>query len=224
MIVGGYNNFITQFPDLTEINYMRDSWKTAYVTPKHLEEIKTEFIFFVKATGVSDNAVELGFKPVSAMNNWYCAHRAEKRRMMFYWMRNPNPQVEPQKPRRTSWGINRGMENYPPHIPDRKTLSQDQFLAASGCGFMIGEPPFVWDLMHRFHTLMRMPIKVPQPQVEELVKHGYRLLDTGSLASYWINGWLPDEYSFKKECRYFKCKADWTPKVVKTVKLAEGSK
>jgi hypothetical protein len=225
MIVGGYENFTVQFPDLTEINWMRDSWKAGVVTPKHLAEIKTEFIFFVRAVGVSQNAMELGFKPVSAMNNWYYAHKCEARRMLFYWMRNPNPQVEEQKPYRCSWGINRYYDNHlPPHVPNRENPSQDTFLAASGCGFMIGEPPFEKKWFHRFHTLMRMPVAVPRPQAKELVQHGFRLLDTGKLASYWINGWALDQYSYQKECEYFNCNEDWTPKEVKPVKLVDGNK
>lgn len=203
---------IVQFPDLAEVQFMRESYcGSSGMTKEYLDAIKTEFIFFVKANGVSPTAEEWGLKPVSCMNNWYTAHRTEARRMTLYWMRNPNYTEEPQTPTRISWGINRPYDDkYIPYVLDRTKLTQDSFLAASGCGFAIGEPPFVPRLFHRFHTLMRIPVEVKPIEKRWLVKHNYRLLDTGKLASYWVNGWTPKEYTYEKECAYFKVHADWS--------------
>lgn len=202
-----------QFPDLTEIEYMNDSYCGYGPSPENVKAIKTEFIFFVKALGTSENAIALGLKPVSCMNNWYNAHRCEWRKMTLYWMRNPNFVDEPQTPTRTNWGINRGHYDeykWHPYVLDRTKLTQDSFLAASGCGFALGEPPFVKKCFYQFHTLMRMPVEVKPIEKRWLLKHNYRLLDTGKLASYWVNGWLPEEYTKEKECAYFKVNADWS--------------
>lgn len=216
---------VTQFPDLTEILFMAESWKVATPTEEDMKKIKTEFIFYVAALKLSPSAVELGFKPVSCMNNWFSAHRRQQRRMTLYWMRNPHSDEEPQPAYRIAWGggyYAEGKLPPKPYIVDRtKGLSEYSFLAASGCGFNIGEPPFDKGTCYQFPTLMRMPVEVLRPEAQELVKHGYRLLDTGKLASYWVNGWKPEKYDFVKECKYFNVNLDWSPKekkVIKTIK------
>lgn len=179
---------VTQFPDLTEIKY------TSVVTQEDIREVKTEFMFFLKAPHSSGIPAEgLGLKPVSMMNNWWPSHNGENRALTLYWARVPHSEGIPQLAERKRWEYS-STEAY---------ADIEQHLAASGCGLKIGEPPLEVALFHRFFTLMRMPVEVKLIQKRWLTKHNYRLLDTGKLASYWVNGWSPEEYSHAKEYAYF---------------------
>jgi len=57
---------------------------------------------------------------------------------------------------------------------------------------------------------MRMPTEVTPIQNRWFTLHNYRLRDKGKLASYWVNGWPPKEYSIEKEYEYFEIsKKEW---------------
>lgn len=185
----------TQYPDLTELKY------ASARTEKHIEETKTEFIFHLSAPHNYDlrksYILDAGFQEVSCMNNWWPSHRGEKRTLTLFWMRAPNGLVEPQPCKRKAWLNYRSANEHYFH---------GQHLAWSGCGFKIGVPPlgeFATTRFHRFFTLMRMPVIVKPLNLKWLKKHNYRHLDTGFMASYWINGWKPKEYDIKKEYEYF---------------------
>lgn len=181
-------DIITQFPDLTELKY------TSSVTEENIRNVKTEFMFYLKGPLGSGNSVtQQGLKPVSIMNNWWPTHCGENRALTLYWGRVPHSEGIAQPATRKTWGYFSGA-----------FTTIEQHLAASGCGLKIGEPPFKVALFHRFFTLMRMPVVVTPIQQRWLKKHNYRLLDTGKVASYWINGWKPEEYSHAKEYAYFK--------------------
>lgn len=212
-------NHVAQFPDLTEILFTNESWRTICVNEDTLKDIKTEFIFHVHAVSEAPSLVEVGFKPVSCMNNWFSAHRKEWRRMTLYWKRNPLFEGEKQEATRVCWGVNdRQLRNaditpYAYRVPDYARLpgyqGDSEYLAGSGCGFNLGELPFVEHSFHRFFTLMRMPVRVKLGDKKWLVERGYRLLDRGKFASYWINGWDPKEYSVEKERNYFGVNKSW---------------
>jgi len=48
-----------------------------------------------------------------------------------------------------------------------------------------------------------MPLKLNDVQKRFMEEYHYRLLDTGKLATYWVNGWKPEEYSMEKEYKFF---------------------
>jgi hypothetical protein len=171
-----------QYPDLTELRY-----PTPYEVPK------TEFACYVKAITSCKEAEKQGMKPVSCMNNWWPTHCGENRTMTLYWMRVPTSDGTPQVLSRHRW-----------HFSSASVFAKiEEHMGATGCGFKIGEPPLRVSLFHRFFTLMRMPVEAKPIQVKWLTLHNYRLIDTGKLASYWVNGWKPEEYSIEKEYEYF---------------------
>lgn len=185
----------TQYPDLTELVYSSNGVK------KHVKETKTEFIFHLSAPHnyivTKSYLLDAGFQKVSCMNNWWPSHRGEERTLTLFWMRAPNGLLEPQCCKRKAW------MNY---SPMHDSYFHGQHMALSGCGFKIGVPPlgeFATARFHQFFTLMRMPVIVKPLNLKWLKKHNYRHLDTGFMASYWINGWKPKEYNIKKEYEYF---------------------
>jgi hypothetical protein len=198
---------VIQFPDLAEVFYLQNTYYRNGVTIEDINTIKTEFIFNTMAlTQNNGYAKKLGFLPVSCMNNWWSSHKGEKRRMTLYWMRNPNFTGEPQVAKRVRWNYTGNDENI--HIP-RAEIGDYPHLAASGCGFKIGNAPFSAKLFHRFFTVMRLPLEIDVKQKRWLKAHNFRHLDTGQLASYYVNGWKPDEYSVKEEFKYFGVDAGW---------------
>lgn len=187
-----------QFPDLTEFN-------TPYEIDKEtVKKVKTEFAFYLSSldSGRKHIAIlkPLGFTSVSVMNNWWPTHYGEERPLTLYWKRcNDGTGKSPVCRRRIWWGM---------AIAEYEQIRQH--LAGSGCGLKIGEPPLKAELFHKFFTLMRLPVVVSPPQKKWLLTHNYRHLETGKLASYWINGWKPGEYCIEKEYEYFKTsQKDW---------------
>ena len=175
-----------QFPDLTELR-----------GPNIYEKPKTEFVFYLKAIGDCKEAERAGMTPISCMNNWWPTHCGEKRKLTLYWMRNPGSDGTPQSTNRRKW-------TYSSYRSTEAFAKVEAHMGATGCGLKIGEPPLKVSLFHKFFTLMRMPVEVKPAQVKWLTRHNYRLIDTGKLASYWVNGWKPEEYSIEKEFEYFK--------------------
>ena len=169
-----------QHPDLTE-EYC-SSWHT------NLRRLATEFAFCT-ATPSTDTAlrallVELGFKCVSSMNNWF--HYPNRRRIDLYWYKSPKPQAKPC-----------ALSEY--HFGG----GTQRLLQATGCGFALGsklQHEYYW----RFHTLMRMPIKPSSKQLLWLDRCHYQKIDEGTLASYWVNGFDPAKYTWKLEEKYWK--------------------
>jgi len=51
---------------------------------------------------------------------------------------------------------------------------------------------------------MRLPVEITSLQKRWLNMYNFRHLDTGKLASYYVNGWKPEEYTSTKEFEYFK--------------------
>lgn len=176
-----------QFPDLTELMWGPYG---RYTVPT----FKTEFSFYIEAPGhtaeVHNNLTQAEFQPVSCMNNWWPSHCSRARKLVLWW-RKHNKRAKPQPTTRAKWCT---------------TLSH---MAGSGCGFKIGELPLKANLFHRFFTLMRMPVEVSEDQQAWLKKHNFRHLDTGSLASYYVNGWDPTKYNLEAEFAYFGITEQW---------------
>jgi hypothetical protein len=196
---GGWelSNVRIQYPDLTEVLNLDF---TRGVFPA-----KTEFVFSLKALNkpgdVTDRQAEReGFKLVSSMNNWWPTHAGQTRRLNLYWHRAKEPVIlDPFKANRTRW-----------HFGGGKYAKIQRHLAASGCGFKIGLPPFKVELFDRFFTLMRLPLKLHPARKKWLEAHNYRFLDSGSIAQYWINGWPPEEWTAEKEYAHFNTtKEEW---------------
>jgi hypothetical protein len=183
------NETYTQFQDLTEIPYIFNA--------PPLSGIKTEFVFFLKALdkgGKDAKALELGLKPVSSMNNWWPSHNGESRCLTLYWLKLPD------RPNCQGAGVKRVRWEY----AERGKWTSIKNLAASGCGFKIGEPPLQKRQYYKFFTLMRMPVKIKPIEKMWMTQNHFRLLDTGTMSSYWINGWDPKEYSHEMEYKFFK--------------------
>ncbi len=187
-------SLIVQYPDLTEVMYSAD------VYPENFNSIKTEFAFYLAAYGCSDSCEKLGFKKVSSMNNWWPSHHGETRTMTLYWLKVPHSTGESQLAMRKRW-YRDDYQRLSPTNPWKKIY---QHIAGSGCAFKIGELPFKVSLFHRFFTLMRLPVEVSAARRRVLERYNFRFLDTGKLSSYWINGWVPEEYTPEKEYAYFK--------------------
>lgn len=192
---------VIQFPDLTEIDYAKD------MTQESIKQIKTEFIFHLAAPYYEGiNKTKFGFKAVSCMNNWWPSHAGENRKLTLWWMRSPGFLEGPQIADRKVW---------PSYcLADRKYGKIVKWLSHTGCGLKIGEPPFTVKLFdtqfNRFFTLLRMPLIVSPLKQRFLASRNYRHLDTGKLASYWINGWEPEKYDVEEEYKYFKTtRAEW---------------
>lgn len=189
-----------QYPDLTEL--------THFYHNDYLEDLfsstTTEFLFFLEALPAKlYTPLDYGFKPISSMNNWWPTHKGENREMKLWWMKMPRPFPKPRPVDRVRWGE---YFNYSEIRFTRNVLH----MAASGCGFKIGEPPFKARLFHRFFTLMRMPVETNRVQKRWLKLHNYRFVDKGELASYWVNGWPCETYSIDKEYKYFNTdQAEW---------------
>ncbi len=182
---------VIQFPDLTEVMYGNE---LANISPSTCQ---TEFAFQLKSpvTETSDRMFkESGFKAVSIMNNWWPSHAGEIRPLTLYWMRATKENPLPEKIYRQKWT----------YCSSSKWAILEQHMAGSGCGLKIGELPFRKSLFHRYFTLMRLPVEITPLQKRWLAMYNFRHLDTGKLASYYINGWKPEEYTSTKEFEYFK--------------------
>lgn len=177
---------VVQYSDLTEIKHLGHPSRIVEHRG-YLSTITTEFFFYLLAPGsFPESAKALGLRPVAAMNNWWPSHCTQARKLVLYWGRNPQ--------------YVRGKE---PPLPKRLAWCDMRYLAASGCGFKIGEPPMRTKLFDRYFTLMRMPRIVLKTQEKWLAKHNYKHLDTGDMASYYINGWDPDTYNKDLEFKHF---------------------
>jgi len=182
---------VIQFPDLTEVMY---GYELVQISPSFSQ---TEFAFQLKSpvAGTSDRMYkEAGFKAVSIMNNWWPSHAGEIRPLTLYWMRATEVKPLTQGPNRLNWKYN----------STGKWAILEQHMAGSGCGLKIGELPFRKSLFHRYFTLMRLPVEITPLQKKWLAMYNFRHLDTGKLASYYVNGWKPEEYTSAKEFEYFK--------------------
>jgi len=177
---------VIQYPDLTEVLH-----------PSNYSRSETEFIFYLQAP-LSNTPYTLkgkGFTPVASMNNWWPTHAGEERRLTLWWLKVPTNAGNEVKAGRNRWGYSSAKDKY----------SQiEKHLAKSGCGLKIGEPPLLSKYFHKFFTLMRMPLDIKPIQQKWLTRHNYRHIDTGAMASYWVNGWEPNKYSIELEYEFFK--------------------
>lgn len=206
--------YVIQYPDLMEVSSIAYDKDTLFKTQG------TEFAFNTCLCNihqsVQDNeygnskrkneqmlsAEELGFKAISVMHNWWPSHyyEADKGRpLVFYWQRLIDKVPDNHKfpiAKRKTWCYGAGRADYEFHEID---------LQSSGCGFKIGVPPLSINKFARFFTLLRMPIEPHKIQLGWLKQFNFRLIDTGKLASYWINGWPIETYNYRKiELPYFK--------------------
>jgi hypothetical protein len=187
--------FTPQFQDLTEgtqIGEYRNTLKES------LKNLKTEFIFGVAAPGQDASYLkDFGFKHLSTMNNWFYSHSGQTRPLSFYWLKREGAKNLDEAPTRKVWC---GGEVLP---------TINGALSYGGCGFKLGVAPLSRKLHYQAFTLLRLPIEVSRVQAKLLKKLHYRHIDTGKLASYWINGWDPKEYSSAREYKFFGTKSTW---------------
>lgn len=174
-----------QYPDLTEIARVDG---LQYCTAQRLlEEVKTEFVFTIQAPSTQNLTHELirhGFTQVSSMRNYYRSH-PEERRLNFWWKR-VHPNAEPQKSGRISWG---GSE-------------EGGYFSHGGCGFKLNNK--LHKAFKKFFSLLRMPLDPTKFQLQWLKINNYRLIEKGNMASFYVNGFDPDTYSFQTEADYWR--------------------
>lgn len=177
---------VPQFQDLTEI-------PGGYIVG--IKRLQTEFAFAVAAPGQNfKDLSDYGFKHLADMNNWWPTHAGENRKLEFWWLKQDAANLE-KAPMRRGWC-------YYEHGSSEEAALKRQ-LASSGCGFKLAQPPISKKEHYRFFTLLRMPIVVSPLRLKLLKEMNYRHIDTGKLASYWLNGWDPKEYSHAMEYKYF---------------------
>jgi hypothetical protein len=164
--------FVPQFPDVTEINGI---WHLKDITSERslrLKALRTQFMF---ATSVNYSNIGqlkvLDFHPLARMTNRNPVHEKEGGRFItFWWKRLRNAQkiaITPQPKHYIMTTV---------EVPD---------LAAGCCGFKILEDRIP---LTPYFSLLRMPLAMPEPRIQQLNHAGYRLIDTGSLATFWLNG------------------------------------
>lgn len=178
-----------QYPDLTEC------YNIGY-EPVDVESIGTEFAFGVAAPGQRISILkEMGFEHVSSMNNWWPTHKGQDRELKLMWRKLEGRPNNPAKVKRLRWGYGDSKDVF-------QYISKD--LAYGGCGFKIAQPPLKRASFYRFFTLLRMPLQPTKVHHSWLKMNHFRLLDTGTLATFWCNGWDPNEWNIKKEREFFK--------------------
>lgn len=179
------------FPDLAELR------SGNLGGGEDLSTIPTEFVFCTTGTTVGSVSalLKLGFEEVGAMKNWHWIHHNEwTKPIRLFWKRihsvkeaKPYNKLNPQH-------FSAAHEN----ICDYHR-SQVPLLQRNGCGMKLGEKP-TRHSFYRYFGLLRLPIKPSKRQLRWLKYANYRLIATGSMASYWNNGWLSgDDWSVKKE-------------------------
>lgn len=195
---------VYQFPDLAEIDGL------SHISPSELNDCRAEFVFGTtlctphfqsqyssdnKKSATMNSAEKTGMQLLSVMHNWWPSHSYEAdkgRPLAFYWKRLkkdiPDNYDFPEATRQT-WGYGRQDKLYRMH---------EKHLQRSGCGFKIGIPPLKVQYYARYFTLLRMPIKLKKVQLRWMKDFNFRHIDTGKLASYWINGWTMEEYNYRK--------------------------
>lgn len=202
----------TQHCDLTEIynNYTLyhsryDAQNGCYVdekNPNALINVKTEFAFAtVSFASRQEHTVtalkDLGFIPITTMNNWWYSHYSEWRPITFYWKRMKSIEESVEIPYNTKYWYS---------VSDNASFMKPnpvQTIHASGCGFSLNFNRFsskYW----RYFTLFRAPLKLTPGKQNWLKQRNFRLLDTGKFAQYYINGWDTDKYTKELEQDYWK--------------------
>lgn len=187
-------SLIVQFPDLTEWSGLGDDYDPKYV--------RTEFAFGVAAPGsLTGNITAAGFQHVSSMNNWWPTHKGQDRELKLYWKKFDGKGILPElEVTRKKWCVWKEEDA----AKGDKTYYVKKDLAASGCGFKIAQPPLKRISFYRFFSLLRMPLQPMKVQLKWLTTNHFRLLDTGTQASFWCNGWEPKEWDIKMERKFFK--------------------
>jgi hypothetical protein len=164
--------FVPQFPDVTEINGIWNLIGTNTEAALRRKGLPTQFMFATSATYSMVRDLEtFNFRPLARMTNRNPVHEKEEGRFItFWWKRLRNTQKIVVKPEPKHYIMSTV------DVPD---------LAAGCCGFKLleGKIPLT-----PYFSLLRMPLAMPEPRVQQLSHAGYRLIDTGSLATFWLNG------------------------------------
>jgi hypothetical protein len=197
------NPFPPTFPDLTEVHgvtttasgkenpkvaryglsYSDPDYYSKLYLPYSDDMIKTEFAFAVSSPGEGwkEGAGKCGYKPIACKNNWYQGHWGQERALTFLWKKLEGKPNVPGAKREYGWA---GFKSR---------------ITQGGCGFKVGEPPLRRLDYFRYFTLLRLPIEPTIFQARWLKAYGFNLVDVGTLSSYYVNGWKPEEYSWKLE-------------------------
>ena len=191
-------NLQVQFPDVTEIV---NSYQLANFSKVSLcEEIPTEFAFATTACTITTKIEEMkmaGFAEISAMNNWWPTHSSTHRKISFWWRRMRTEGIKEITASRKSCGY--GTEG-------TLTGYHNPYLQKSGCGFKLAEPPLLRKQFFRYFTMLRMPLAITPNQKRWLTACNFHKFDDGEFASFWINGWPPETYTYAEEAAFFKAK------------------
>lgn len=188
-----------QYPDLTEIyvsSYCNDSYFNNPLETMRPLKAKTEFVFgTIKSIDRTYARLlqDSNFHHVASMINWSPFH-SDTRTLELWWWKNPKPIDKSPILRPHSWKYNGA------------PLLLSKHCQASGCGMKLCNQFLAHRFVYRFFTLMRMPIEPNARQRAWLKRFHYHHIDTGTLASYWTNGFSPKAYSSNSEIDFWKQK------------------
>jgi hypothetical protein len=187
----GFFDLFKLYPDLSEL-------ESCMGVENSGEEIQTEFSFTVAAPYSSSpkHAKEHGFEHMATGRNWWPTHLYEWREMKFYWRKAKEfKEIEIPKNRASWYRRNDFQWNYI-KIPQ---FASD--IQASGCGFKVVNNAITPARLMGYFTLVRMTTKPLQKHLNLFERLGYRKLDEGKIAEYWINGMEPDKHTMAGEVK-----------------------
>jgi len=165
---------------------------------KYGVELRTEFAFTIAATysNTPKYADKVGLVHKATGRNWWPSHLDEWRELKFYWMRNKYF-VEVKVPKRRESWYSDAMDYW----NDVTIPKFPKDIQATGCGFKVVNDKVTPGKLLGYFTLVRLTKKPNKLQLSLLDKFGYRKLDEGKLAEYWINGLEPGKYKQSDEVK-----------------------
>lgn len=175
-----------QAPDITEITSY-GLVKDDFTEQDLLENVRTEFAWVVTATCMSSTPArlkQLGFSPLTQMKNHYHTHAGQKYPLTFWWRRLRDKSL-PVPVERTYWNRHKELG-----------------LSGSGCGFKFGTAPLgrITGVYHNYFSLIRVPKdSFPYGYEQYLTPYNFRKVADGELATFFVNGWSADEWTYDKE-------------------------
>lgn len=187
------------YPDITELGglnvggmwvgpvYQREDFST--ILDKHASKVSSEFAFCVTSASqmtpnggsynVSPYLRDAGWRLVGQKLNWYPSHNGDHCvGVWFKRLRTGGVDMSVVQPRQC----------YNGGPPSPKNL----VWSSCGAKFLVGLSQLRWG--NKMLSLARLPVDIPLRWKPFLKVHGWRHVDTGQLASYWVNGWEPADY------------------------------
>lgn len=192
------SRFLHQFPDAWEpnriacLNTLSNTGNNSVALTRFgLESLPVEFAYAISAKyTILDQLPKLGFKPIAKMKNYHEYHMGDNLGLVLWWTRLKNKQENPLAIQRRFYS-------------DSSQLFGN-YSTRSGCGLRIADfttehlnEPLLKDVFYQYFSLLRLPLHMPLETCKLLKSCNFRRIDRGTFASYWCNGWHPDEWSYE---------------------------